>query len=222
MIQESGGVAAQVLVVEDDTPMRRFLRAALANEGYRVREAETGEAAITMIISNRPDLILLDLGLPDMDGTEILSRVREWSQVPIIVLSARGHEADKVDALNSGADDYLTKPFGVSELLARVTVALRHAAAARRVIVRGQDVHLTPIEYRLLTVFVKNAGKVLTHDQLLRQVWGLTGSAQSHYPRMYVASLRKKLEKDPADPRYLTTEQGVGYRLSEEPDPTGS
>jgi two-component system, OmpR family, KDP operon response regulator KdpE len=231
-------VQASILVIEDDTPMRRFLRAALVNAGYQVIEADTGQLAMTIILARMPDLILLDLGLPDMDGTDILTRVREWSQVPIVVLSARGHEGDKVDALDSGADDYLTKPFGVHELLARVAVALRHAAALkdrgladaaqfrtgelsvdlanRRVTVRGEAVHLTPIEYRLLSTFVKNAGKVLTHHFLLREVWGLSGGAQTHYPRMYVASLRKKLEDDPADPRYLTTEQGVGYRLAEE------
>ena len=218
--------------------MRRFLRAALDNAGYQVAEAENGRVAMSIILARMPDLILLDLGLPDMDGTDILSRVREWSQVPIVVLSARGHEGDKVDALDSGADDYLTKPFGIPELLARIAVALRHAAALkdagrgeaaqfrtgelcvdlanRRVTVRGETVHLTPIEYRLLTVLVKNPGKVLTHQFLLREVWGLSGAAQAHYPRMYVASLRKKLEDDPADPRYLTTEQGVGYRLAEE------
>ncbi|MCL5735231.1 MAG: response regulator [Actinobacteria bacterium] len=227
---------ANVLVVEDDAPMRRFLRAALANEGYRVTEAETAQLAMTNILARMPDLILLDLGLPDIDGADILRRVREWSQVPIVVLSARTREGDKVDALNSGADDYLTKPFGVPELLARVAVALRHAAALkdagrreafafrtgdlevdlanRRVTVKGHAVHLTRIEYRLLTVFVQNAGKVLTHEHLLREVWGLTGTGQAHYPRMYVASLRKKLEDDPADPRYLITEQGVGYRLT--------
>jgi two-component system, OmpR family, KDP operon response regulator KdpE len=218
--------------------MRRFLRAALSNAGYQVVEADTGQLAMTILLARMPDLVLLDLGLPDMDGTEILTRVREWSQVPVIVLSARGREGDKVDALDSGADDYLTKPFGVPELLARIAVALRHAAALRdtgqmnaaqyrngdlfvdlanrRVTVKGETVHLTPIEYRLLTTFVRNAGKVLTHQYLLKEVWGLTGGAQAHYPRMFVASLRKKLEEDPAEPRYLTTEQGVGYRLLEE------
>jgi two-component system, OmpR family, KDP operon response regulator KdpE len=239
-VTASGKATAQasILVIEDDTPMRRFLRAALANAGYQVIEADTGQLAMTIILARPPDLILLDLGLPDMDGTDILTRVREWSQVPILVLSARGREGDKVDALDSGADDYLTKPFGVHELLARIGVALRHASALkdrgladaaqfrtgelfvdlanRRVTVKGEFVHLTPIEYRLLSTFVKNAGKVLTHQFLLREVWGLSGGAQAHYPRMYVASLRKKLEDDPADPRYLTTEQGVGYRLAED------
>jgi two-component system, OmpR family, KDP operon response regulator KdpE len=227
----------RILVVEDDTPMRRFLRAALANQGYKVTEAETGGAALDSILTQLPDLILLDLGLPDMDGTTVLEGVREWSRVPIIVLSARGQEADKVEALNSGADDYVTKPFGIPELLARIAVALRHASAVketageeasrfrtgellvdlgrRSVEVRGQTVHLTPIEYRLLATFVRNAGRVLTHSYLLREVWGLSGTAQAHYLRIYVAGLRKKLEDDPADPRYLVTEQGVGYRLNE-------
>jgi two-component system, OmpR family, KDP operon response regulator KdpE len=228
---------ATILIVEDDAPMRRFLRMALSHQGYRVLEADTGRLAMTVILARPPDLILLDLGLPDIDGTSILERVREWSQVPIVILSARGQEVDKVGALNAGADDYLTKPFGVPELLARIRVALRHAAAlrdlgasesaqfqtgdlrvdlsARRVTVRGEAIHLTPIEYRLLAAFVKNAGKVLTHQYLLREVWGPTCDRQTHYPRMYVANLRRKLEDDPADPRYLLTEQGVGYRLVE-------
>ena len=227
----------RILVVEDDTPMRRFLRAALTNQGYRVTEAETGQAAFDSILAQIPDLILLDLGLPDVDGVTILERVREWSGVPVIVLSARGQEADKVEALNLGADDYVTKPFGIPELLARIAVALRHASAlresaggpqagfrsgdltvdlGRRIVeVRGRTVHLTPIEYRLLVTFVRNAGRVLTHAYLLKEVWGLGGTAQAHYLRIYVAGLRKKLEDDPADPRYLVTEQGVGYRLNE-------
>ena len=229
--------APRILVVEDDTPMRRFLRAALANEGYKVVEAETGQAALDSVLAQLPDLILLDLGLPDVDGATVLERVREWSRVPIIVLSARGQEVDKVEALNSGADDYVTKPFGIPELLARIGVALRHSSAVkeaageeasrfrtgelsvdlgrRSVEVRGQVVHLTPIEYRLLATFVRNAGRVLTHRYLLREVWGLSGTAQAHYLRIYVASLRKKLEDDAADPQYLVTEQGVGYRLNE-------
>jgi two-component system KDP operon response regulator KdpE len=229
---------ANVLIIEDDTPMRRFLRAALENEGYQVTEAGNARDGMTMILGHAPDLILLDLGLPDADGMTILGRVREWSQVPVVILSARGQEADKVEALNTGADDYLTKPFGVPELLARVRVALRHAArlkegagegssrfevgdlvvdlAARRVSVKGADVHLTRTEYRLLATFVKNAGKVLTHRYLLQEVWGPgCGALQTHYPRMYVASLRRKLEPDPAEPRYLLTEQGVGYRFVE-------
>jgi two-component system KDP operon response regulator KdpE len=231
-------VSATVLVVEDDRPMRRFLRAALENEGHGVAEAGTAKEAINLILAEPPDLILLDLGLPDMDGKGIIDKVREWSQVPIVVLSARDRESDKVEALNAGADDYLTKPFGVPELLARVRVALRHAAllteggradasrfevgelvvdmAARRVTLRGEVVHLTPIEYRLLCTFVRKSGKVLTHRYLLEEVWGPGYSAQTHYPRLFVANLRRKLEDDPAEPRYLLTEQGVGYRLAED------
>jgi len=193
---------------------------------------------LTHVLTRVPDLIVLDLGLPDMDGMEIIARVREWSQVPIIILSARGRENDKVDALNAGADDYLTKPFSVPELLARIRVALRHAATvreggrgqtsqfrvgdltvdlgSRRVLVRETEVHLTPLEYRLLTTLIKNAGKVLTHRFLLREVWGPGYQEQTHYPRMFIASLRRKIEDDPAEPRYILTEQGVGYRLVEE------
>jgi two-component system KDP operon response regulator KdpE len=231
-------VATRILVIEDDRPIRRFLEAALTDAGFEVIEADTGRMGITHILTRPPDLILLDLGLPDMDGMEIISRVREWSQVPIIIVSARGREDEKVEALNAGADDYLTKPFGVSELLARIRVALRHAAVIkaggqdavsrfevgdlvvdmgnRRVFVRDVEVHLTPIEYRLLTTLVKNAGKVLTHRYLLEQVWGPGYLEQTHYPRIFVASLRRKLEDDPAEPRYLLTEQGVGYRLVED------
>ena len=230
--------ATRILVIEDDRPIRRFLEAALTDAGFEVIQAETGRMGITHILTRLPDLILLDLGLPDMDGMEIISRVREWSQVPIIIVSARGKEDEKVQALNAGADDYLTKPFGVSELLARVRVALRHAAviraggqdavsrfevgdlvvdmANRRVFVREIEIHLTPLEYKLLTTLVKSAGKVLTHRYLLEQVWGPGYLEQTHYPRIFVASLRRKLEDDPAEPRYLLTEQGVGYRLVEE------
>jgi two-component system, OmpR family, KDP operon response regulator KdpE len=227
----------RILVIEDEAAIRRFLRAALANEGYEVAEAVTGRLGMSMLLGHLPDVVVLDLGLPDMDGMDIINRVREWSQVPIIVVSARGRENDKVKALNEGADDYLTKPFGVPELLARVKVALRHRAmvlgngtasprfqvgdlvvdlAARRVFVAGAEVHLTPLEYRLLTTFVRNAGKVLTHRYLLGEVWGPGYVEQTHYPRMFVAGLRRKLEADPSQPRYLITEMGVGYRLAEE------
>jgi two-component system KDP operon response regulator KdpE len=231
-------MAGRIIIIEDDGPVRRFLEAALSNAGYEVVEAETGRMGLTHILARMPDLVVLDLGLPDMDGMEIISRVREWAQVPIIVLSARGREDDKVEALNAGADDYLTKPFSVPELLARIRVALRHAAvlkagggegvsrfesgdlvvdlANRRVSMRGAEVHLTPLEYRLLTTLAKNAGKVLTHHYLLQEVWGPGYMEQTHYPRMFIASLRRKLEEDPAEPRYITTEQGVGYRLVEE------
>jgi two-component system KDP operon response regulator KdpE len=235
---ENEGRTARVLVIEDDRPIRRFLEAALTDAGYEVVEAETGHLGLTHLLTRVPDLIILDLGLPDMDGMQIVSQVREWSQVPIVILSARGREDDKVQALNAGADDYLTKPFGVPELLARIGVALRHAAAhreggteqvsrfqvgdlvvdlaARRVSVRGAEVHLTPLEYRLLTTLVRNPGKVLTHTFLLQEVWGPGYLGQTHYPRMFVASLRRKIEDDPAEPRYILTEQGVGYRLVED------
>ena len=230
--------AARILIIEDDRPIRRFLEAALTNDGYEVVEADSGHVGLTHLLTRLPDLLILDLGLPDMDGMEIIARVREWSQLPIIILSARGREDDKVDALNAGADDYLTKPFSVPELLARIRVALRHAAVvraggqdetsryqvgelvvdldARRVFVNDAEVHLTPLEYRLLTTFTKNAGKVLTHRFLLQEVWGPGYLGQTHYPRMLVASLRRKIEDDPAEPRYVLTEQGVGYRLVED------
>ena len=227
--------AATLLMVEDDPHVRLFLRAALANRGYHVAEAETGQLALSMILARMPDLILLDLGLPDMDGMTVLRRVREWSQVPVIVLTARGQEDCKVEAFAAGADDYLTKPCGVPETLARIAVALRHAGALknggqeeatrfqtaelvvdlahRSVTVKGKPVHFSPIEYDLLATFARNAGKLLTHQYLLREIWGLGCLAQVHYLHIYVANLRKKIEEDPADPRYLLTEPGVGYRL---------
>jgi two-component system KDP operon response regulator KdpE len=212
-----------VLLVEDEPQMRRFLRAALVGHGYRLAEAETGSAALTEAATRNPEVVLLDLGLPDMDGIEVTRRLREWSQIPIIVISARGQEKDKVTALDAGADDYLTKPFGVDELLARMRVARRHHEALaggdeeavftrgeirvdlarRQVFVGGEEKHLTPTEYRLLAALVRNAGKVLTHRHLLKEAWGPA----------YASELRHKLEPDPARPRYLVTEPGVGYRL---------
>jgi len=227
-----------VLVIEDEAAMRRFLRASLTAAGYRVAEAETGDAALKAAPLQPPDVVILDLGLPDMDGLEVISNLRTWSQVPIVVVSARGQEKDKVAALDLGADDYLTKPFGVQELLARIRVAMRHAAriaaggadettqfvvgdlkvdlAARRVFVADKEVHLTPLEYRLLGMLVRHAGKVLTHRFLLEEVWGPPYVEEMHYLRVYMANLRSKLETDPARPRYLLTEQGVGYRLVDE------
>jgi two-component system KDP operon response regulator KdpE len=232
------GDAPLILVIEDEPPIRRFLRASLGGEGYRLVEAETGQQGLSMAATQPPDLVMLDLGLPDMDGLQIIAELRRWSQMPIIILSARGQEQDKVLALDHGADDYLSKPFGMDELLARIRVALRHQARlrgqpagattrfrvgeltvdleARRVFMRGQEVHLTPIEYRLLTTFVQHAGKVLTHRFLLQEVWGPGHSEETHYLRVFTASLRRKLEADPARPRYLLTEQGVGYRLAAE------
>jgi two-component system KDP operon response regulator KdpE len=224
--------APLLLIIDDEPPVRRFLRATLAEQGFRLAEAETGEQGLRLAAQQPPDLILLDLGLPDLDGLEVLKRLREWCPAPVIVLSARGQEKDKVAALDGGADDYLTKPFGLAELLARIRVALRHASpaatepvfewdelkvdlAARRVFVRGAEVHLTPIEYRLLTTLVRHAGKVVTHRALLKEVWGPGHAEEVHYLRVYMAGLRRKLESDPARPRYLLTEQGVGYRLAE-------
>lgn len=231
----SGG-GSLVLVIEDDPQIQRFLRVALGSRGYRLFEAATGEAGLVEAATRQPDVIILDLGLPDMDGLEVIRRLREWTSLPIIVLSARGQERDKVAALDAGADDYVSKPFGVGELLARMRVALRHATrnpddagdssysigdlhvdlAKRQVVVAGRQVHLTPIEYRLLTALIRHAGKVLTHRQLLLEVWGPPYADQAHYLRVYMAQLRRKLEVDPARPRYLLTEPGVGYRLAAE------
>jgi two-component system KDP operon response regulator KdpE len=225
--------SALVLVVEDETQMRRFLRTALAVQGYRVVEAENAKDAIVAATTRSPELILLDLGLPDADGIDLTRKIREWSRTPIIVISARGREDDKVAALDAGADDYLTKPFSVNELLARIRVALRHAAASasedgspvlevgtllvdqarREVTVDGREVHLTPIEYRLLLVLARNAGRVLTHRQILKEVWGPPYVNETHYLRVFMTQLRRKIEKDPSRPRLLVTEQGVGYRM---------
>jgi two-component system, OmpR family, KDP operon response regulator KdpE len=227
--------APVIVVIEDDPQIRRFLRTGLQSHGFAVEEAETGERGLTLAANRKPDLAIIDLGLPDVDGVEVVKRLREWSTLPVIVLSARAMEGDKVAALDAGADDYLTKPFGLGELLARIRVALRHAGALsspdggvfelaglrvdlarRRVSVGGHEVHLTPIEYRLLSVLAKNAGKVLTHRQLLREVWGPGHVEHSHYLRIYMAALRHKLEADPARPRFLLTETGVGYRMAAE------
>jgi two-component system, OmpR family, KDP operon response regulator KdpE len=227
------GVPQVVLVVEDEPQVMRFLRATLPTQGYRLVEAVTGQQGLVEAATRTPDLILLDLGLPDLDGVEVTRRLRGWSKTPIIVLSARGQESDKIQALDAGADDYLTKPFGMGELLARMRVALRNAAragegaaepvfevgelrvdlSARRVAVAGREVHLTRTEYNLLATLVKHAGKVVTHRQLLRDVWGPGAAGQSHYLRVYMGQFRHKLESDPARPRYLETETGVGYRL---------
>jgi two-component system KDP operon response regulator KdpE len=224
-----------VLLIEDEPQMRRFLRTALSANDYRLVEAATAREGLAQAAGRSPDVVLLDLGLPDRDGLDVARELRGWSAVPIIVLSARGREQDKVAALDLGADDYLTKPFGVDELLARIRVALRHAARGpgatpepvfeaegvrvdllRREVRRGdQEVHLTPTEYKLLTVLIRHAGKVLTHGQLLKEVWGSHSPEQSHYVRVYMAQLRQKLEADPARPRLLVTEPGVGYRLRE-------
>jgi two-component system, OmpR family, KDP operon response regulator KdpE len=224
-----------VLLIEDDAQIRRFLRVTLAHQGYRLLEAVTGQEGLRYATTQRPDLIILDLGLPDMDGLAIAREVRSTATTPIVILSARGQEGDKIAALDAGADDYVTKPFSVGELLARMRVALRHAAGTaagtpdpvyqaddllvdlvrRRVVVRGEEVHLTPIEYKLLALLVRHAGRVVTHRQLLREVWGPSFEDQTHYLRVYMQQLRRKVEHEPARPHYLRTEPGVGYRLVE-------
>ena len=225
---------ATIIVIEDETQIRRFLRTTLTSENYKVFEAETGKRGLIEATTRKPDLIILDLGLPDMDGVEVVRELRTWCSVPIVILSARSQESDKISALDAGADDYLVKPFGVGELLARIRVALRHVSSAangeedgvfsvdalkvdmihRKITISGDEVHLTPIEYRLLTVLVKHAGKVLTHRLLLNEVWGPNYVERAHYLRIYMGILRHKLEKDPARPRFLLTEIGVGYRLA--------
>jgi two-component system, OmpR family, KDP operon response regulator KdpE len=232
--ESSSSNGPTVVVIEDEPQIRRFLRAALVSQGYRFHEAATGRDGLAEAATRQPDVIILDLGLPDLDGLEIIRRVREWTTVPIIVLSARDQEGDKIKALDLGADDYVSKPFGVGELLARMRAALRHAAIAsqqrvepiftlgalqvdlmrRRVMVGGSEVHLTPIEYKLLTTLVRHAGNVLTHRQLLKEVWGPSYEDQAHYLRVFMLQLRRKLEADPARPLYLRTEPGVGYRLA--------
>jgi two-component system KDP operon response regulator KdpE len=223
--------APVVVLVEDEKQIRRFVRAALESEGCRVFEVETGRQGLTEAGTRKPDLVILDLGLPDLDGVEFIRDLRGWSSLPVIVLSARIDESDKIAALDAGADDYLTKPFGIGELKARVRAALRRHAAgsggepvvefgavridlARRTVTRaGEPVHLTPIEYRLLAQLIANPGKVLTHRQLLRDVWGPSHLEDAHYLRIFMAQLRHKLEGDPARPRHLLTETGVGYRF---------
>ena len=224
----------KILLIEDEQEIRRFLRVSLVNHGYRLVEAGSGQEGVMHAADQQPDLVILDLGLPDMDGMDVIRQVRQWSQVPIVILSARGQDDQKVVALDQGADDYLTKPFSVGELLARIRVALRHAAqsaagaaepvftldalrvdmARRQVFLGDREVHLTPIEYRLLTTLVKYAGKVVTHRQLLKEVWGPDAVFETHYLRVYMAQLRRKIETEPAQPQYLLTEPGVGYRLS--------
>ncbi len=226
-----------ILVIEDEARIVNFLRASLTSQGYRLVEATDGQSGVSLAASHVPDLVVLDLGLPDMDGVHVLEQIRGFSSAPVIVVSARGRERDKIGALDAGADDYLTKPFGVGELLARIRVALRHSARSRgetgqaeesfqigelrvdlerrEVFLGDRQLHLTPIEYRLLTCLVRNAGKVLTHNFLLREVWGPGSSERSEYLRVYMAGLRRKIEADPTNPRYILTEVGVGYRLQD-------
>ncbi len=225
-----------ILLIEDDPQIRRFLRASLVTQGYDLLEAGTGREGLALAASRVPDVVLLDLGLPDMDGLEVIKQLRTWSSVPVIILSARGQERDKVANLDAGADDYLTKPFGVAELLARIRVALRKSQPVdegrpeasyslgkikidfeRRLVFReSEEIHLTPIEYKLLAALLKHRGKVVTHRQLLKEVWGPSYVEQNPYLRIFILNLRRKLEEDPARPQYLLTEPGVGYRLRDD------
>jgi two-component system KDP operon response regulator KdpE len=227
-----------ILLIEDEPQVRRFLRASLQSEGYRLVEAETGQEGLKMAATCNPELVLLDLGLPDLDGLEVIKKLREWSSLPIIILSARGQDQDKIRALDLGADDYLTKPFSAGELLARIRVGLRHSAvqgdgqkehiltfdylkvdlSKRQVFLDDKEIHLTPIEYRLLNVLIRHAGKVITHNQLLREVWGPNYTDQISYLRVYMTQLRHKLEKDPTRPRFFINEPGIGYRFKYDPN----
>lgn len=227
------GISIRILIVDDEPPIRRFLRTSLTAHGYDVIEAVNGADAVRKTAEDRPDLLILDLGLPDMDGADVIRKIREWAETPIIVLSVRDRETDKITALDRGADDYVVKPFGMGELLARIRAVLRHRLRAetddpifrtgrltvdlgkRLVWLDNEEVKLTPTEYDLLRLFVAHAGKVLTHHQILKEVWGPAGTRQTHYLRVYVGQLRKKLEENPARPLYLVTEPGVGYRLQE-------
>jgi two-component system, OmpR family, KDP operon response regulator KdpE len=220
-----------ILVIEDELQMQRFLRTSLGTNGYQVFEAQTGQDGLTQAAARNPDLVLLDLGLPDLDGLQVTQHLRAWAGMPIIVISARGKEEDKIKALDAGANDYLTKPFGIGELLARIRAALRHSARSdsgatqfamgdvrvdlvkRRVTKSDVEVHLTPIEFKLLTTLIKYEGRVITHRQLLKDVWGPSAGEQTHYLRVYMGQLRHKLEDDASRPRFLTTEPGIGYRL---------
>ena len=229
-------MSLRLLLVEDDAHIRRFLRATLVTQGYTLLEVETGEEGLALAAAQVPDLVLLDLGLPDMDGKEVIRRLREWSEVPIIVLTARGQEREKVASLDAGADDYLTKPFGVGELLARIRAAMRRVRMPeqgrveqvlslgdvtvdleRRRVTRGaEEINLTPIEFKLLSVLILQRGKVVTHRQLLKEVWGPSYIEQNPYLRIVILNLRRKLEENPTRPHYLITEPGVGYRLRDE------
>lgn len=227
--------SSRILIVDDEPQILRFLGTSLIAHGYSILEAPTGEDALVKAETDKPDLVILDLGLPDIDGVEVLRRVRLQSSVPVIILSARERELDKVLALDNGADDYITKPFGVGELMARVRSALRRGSLEsesstlyqcnglavdierRRVVLHGEELKLTPKEYDILSMLVRHAGRVVTHQFLLREIWGPTYTSETHYLRVYVGQLRQKIEKDPAQPRYIQTEPGVGYRM-QEPD----
>ena len=226
-------IGLRVLVVDDERAIRRYLHAALNAQGYTVYEASCGKEALNVTVADRPDLIILDLGLPDLDGVEVTRQLREWTNIPIIILSVREQESDKINALDAGADDYLTKPFSSGELMARLRAALRHTLQTtpdpifeydnlivdltrRLVRVDGEEVSLTPTEYDLLRILIQNAGRVITHRQLLRQVWGNAYETEAHLLRVNMSNLRRKIEPDPTRPRYIITEPGVGYRLRTE------
>jgi two-component system KDP operon response regulator KdpE len=223
-------LAQRILIVDDESSIRRYLRAALSAQGFAVYEAATGQEAINAVLADHPDIIILDLGLPDFDGVEVTRRLREWSQIPIIILSVREAEQGKIAALDAGADDYLTKPFSTGELMARMRVAFRRTTSKpddpvlqvenlkmdvsrRLVTVDENQISLTPTEYDILRLLMQNAGKVITHHQLLRQVWGTTYESEMHILRVNISNLRRKIEPDPARPTYIHTEPGVGYRL---------
>jgi two-component system, OmpR family, KDP operon response regulator KdpE len=236
-MSETSPIKPCALIIDDELQIRRLLRVNLEANGYRVVEATTGQEGITQAAQCRPEVVVLDLGLPDMDGVTVLKRLREWTRVPVIVLSVRDREEDKVAALDNGADDYVTKPFSTAELLARLRVAQRHAQpsaeashfrtgrlevdlTARLVKLNDREVRLTATEYSLLRLFIQHAGKVLTHRHILREVWGPNALEQTHYLRVYIARLRDKLEIEPSKPRLILTEPGVGYRLVEETQPS--
>ncbi|ABR34197.1 response regulator [Clostridium beijerinckii] len=226
-----------ILVVEDDRPIRNFIAASLKTQGFNYIETDKGVEAVALTMSHKPDLIILDLGLPDIDGVDVITRVREWSKVPIIIVSARENERQKIEALDKGADDYLTKPFGIGELLARIRVSLRHSRAItnekenaeifkvkgltvdfskRKVTIDNEDIHLTPIEYKIMALLCKYAGKVLTHNFIINEIWGAAVGNETQSLRVFMASLRRKIEKNPAEPKYIYTEVGVGYRLADD------
>jgi two-component system KDP operon response regulator KdpE len=226
-----------ILIVEDEKPIRHFIKVTLETQEYRCIEAPNGASALSVIASHRPDIVILDLGLPDMDGLDVIRKCREWTALPIVVVSARGHEREKVEALDAGADDYLTKPFGVAELLARIRVALRHKTSEntdaekqavfaldelkidydkRRVLIAENEVHLTPTEYNLLTLLARHRGKVLTHKFIIQEIWGALAIGDTQTLRVSMGNLRRKIEKDPAEPRYIITEVGIGYRMADE------
>lgn len=226
-----------ILVVEDEKAIRNFIKISLDTQGYRIIESSTGNEAIALTMSYNPELIILDLGLPDIDGIEVIRKIREFNDIPIIIVSARGQDRDKIDALDLGADDYLSKPFSMGELLARVRVLLRRVSRIqdnsevvnnynvdglevdlekRRIIIQGEEVHFTPIEFRIFALLVKHAGKVLTHNYIIKEVWGGMIGGENQSLRVFMANIRRKIEKEPANPRFLLTEVGVGYRLVDE------